>query len=85
MMNDEPLMDAVVQAVLFLELSDEQTVNEDAAVDMIEQIAATLQMLDASTKERFLQYIRRRAERTESGMKRQTIENLAANLGLISE
>lgn len=85
MMNDEPLMDAVVQAVLFFELSDEQTVNEDAAISMMEQIAATLQRLDAVAKERFLQYIRRRAERTESRMERQTIESLAANLGLISE
>ncbi len=70
MTNDEPLMDAIVQAVLFLELSDEQTVNEDAALGMMEQIAATLQGLDGVAKERFLQYIRRRAERTESSMER---------------
>ncbi len=84
-MNDEPFMDAIVQVVLFLELSDERTVNEDAAVAMMEQIAAALKRLDVPARERFSQYIRRRAERSESDEKRQTIENFASSLGLISE
>jgi hypothetical protein len=81
---NEPLMDVVVQAVLFLELSDEQTVSEDAAVAMMEQIASTLQRLSPAEKGRFLQYIGGRAARATSGEERQAIENMANNLGLTS-
>lgn len=84
-MNDEPLMDAIVQMVLFLDLSDEQTVDEDAAIGMMEQIAATLQRLNRSEKNRFLAYLGRRGEQAESSKERQCIENLAESLGLTSE
>ena len=84
-MNDEPLMDAIVQMVLFLEFSDEQTVDEDAAIGMIEQIAATLQRSNPAEKSRFLAYLGHRAEQAESDKERQCIENLAENLGLTPE
>jgi hypothetical protein len=84
-MNNDLFMDVIVQAALFLELSDAQTVNEDAAVDMLEQIAATLQKLDAVGKARLLQFIRSRAELAESHTERTIIENLPVSLGLVSE
>jgi hypothetical protein len=84
-LNIEPLMEAIVDTVLFLELSDEQIVDEDAAVRMLEQIATTLQTMDAETNGRFLQYLKVRAERTESSNQRQAIENLASDLGLDSD
>jgi len=82
--NIEPLMEAIVDMVLFLELSGEQVVNEDAAVTTLEQIATTLQTMDTETNCRFQQYFKVRAERTESSSQRYVIENLASDLGLDS-
>jgi hypothetical protein len=84
-MNEEPLMDVAVQAILFLELSDERTVNEDAAVEMMEQIATTLRRLEPAEKERFRQYLKLRAARASTDDERETIEGLAENLGLTVE
>lgn len=84
-MNNEPLMDAVVQMVLFLEFSDPEMVDEDAAIGMMEQIAATLQKLGPADKDQFLGYLRRRASQAESEKVRQSLENLASNLGLAVE
>jgi hypothetical protein len=84
-MNNEPFMDAVVQMVLFLEFSDPETVDEAAAIGMMEQIAATLQTLGATEKEQFLAYLKRRAAQTGSSNGRRAIENLAGHLGLLSE
>jgi len=84
-MNDEPFMDAIVQVVLFLELSDEETLDEDAAIRVMEQIAATLKRLQPVEKDHLLTYLGRRAEQMESGKERQCIENMADNLGLTSD
>ena len=84
-MSNEPFMDAVVQMILFLEFSDPATLDEDAAIGMMEQIAATLQKLEAVEKEQFLSYLKRRASQAESSKERQSIENLASNLGLLPE
>jgi hypothetical protein len=78
-------MDSIVQMLLFLELSDSETVDEDAAIGMMEQIAATLRTLGASEKQEFRQYIKRRAQQAESTQQRQTIDNLAGDLGLLPE
>mgnify|MGYP000888015059 FL=1 len=69
-MSNEPFIDAIVQAILFLELSGPETVDEDAAIAMMEQIAATLQTLGAAEKEQFLDYLRRRASQVESDKER---------------
>ena len=81
-MNDEPILDALVQVLLFLELSDNETLNEDAAIAVMEQIAMTLQRMDAPARDRFLQYLRYRAEQTAHEPERQTIATLANSLGL---
>ena len=84
-MKNEPFMDAVIQMVLFLEFSDPETVDEDAAIGMMEQIAATLQKLESAEKERFLEYLQGRAAQAGTSKERQCIENLASNLGLLPE
>ena len=83
-MNDEPFMDVVVQIVLFLELSDDRIVNQDTAVAMMEQIAATLHRLEPTAIERFVQYISSRAARAETDEERAVIESMSSNLGLKS-
>jgi hypothetical protein len=84
-MSDEPLMDAIVQMILFLELSDHDIVNEDAAVSLMEQIAVTLQRLDANAVDRFLRYVKLRAIQTESQAERKVLDGLGMNFGLTSE
>jgi hypothetical protein len=84
-MNNEQFMDAVVQMVLFLEFSDPEKVDEDAAIGIMEQIAATLQKLGPTEKDQFLGYLTRRASHAGSEKERQSLENLATNLGLAGE
>ena len=84
-MNDEPLMDAVVQAVVFLECSDSETVDEDAAVQMLEQIAATLQRLEPDQKNRFLNYLKQCAASADSEQDRHAYEAMPGQLGLREE
>lgn len=84
-MNNEPLMDAVVQMVLFLEFGDPDMVDEDAAIGMMEQIASTLQKLGPADKDQFLGYLTCRASQAGSEKERQSLENFASNLGLTAE
>src|ERR1041384_2158284 len=60
-MNDEHLFEAIVDAILFLELSGPATVDEDAAMGALEQIAARLQSLPSHERTRLVHYIQRRA------------------------
>ena len=82
-MNDEPFMELAVDMVLFLELSNGETVDEDAAVEMMERIAATLQRLEPEVMERFLHYIHRRSTGATTDAERDAIANMAGNLGLL--
>jgi len=75
-------MAVAVETLLFLELSSDQVVDPDAAVAMMEQIAATLQRLEPGAKQRFLRYVRDQAARTTDSEERQAIERLPRDLGL---
>ncbi len=82
-MNDEPLMEALIDVLLFLDLGDEEVVDEDAAVEMMEQIGAQLHRLDPSTKQRFVQFVLDRARETESKEQREALETLPEDFGLV--
>lgn len=84
-MNTEPLMDAIVDAVLFLELSDRTRVDPDAAVAMLEQIASTLRELDPQTQQDFRMHLKIREARTSSAAERRALKTLASDLGMNSE
>lgn len=84
-MINEPLMDAVVQMVMFLEFSDHNMVDEDAAIGMMEQVTATLQELRSADKQEFLNYLKGRASHAESEKQRQFLEDFASSLGLFVE
>ncbi|MFN9906082.1 MAG: hypothetical protein ACK56F_08160, partial [bacterium] len=73
-MNYEPLMDAIVQMILFLENSSSDVVDDDCAVGLLEQIAATLGNLGPSEMEQFRVYLRRRAAQAGSAGERQCLE-----------
>jgi hypothetical protein len=62
-LNDEVLMDVIVQTLLFLELNDDTIIDEDAAVEMMEQMAFTLQNLCGISVTTFRKVIMRRNAR----------------------
>jgi len=84
-MKSEPSIEMVVDGFLFFELSGREAINEDAADGMLEQIAATLQRLEPEDKSRFLDCLKHRSTRAQSERERQTLENLASNMGPLPE
>jgi hypothetical protein len=53
----DPLTLALVEALVFLELSDEETVDPDSAVRVMETIARCLQRLDGGQRAAFHQQL----------------------------
>jgi hypothetical protein len=83
-MNFEPLMEGLVQTILFLELSDDDTVDEDAAVALLEAIAALVQRLGPAEQSEFLSYVNQRAHSVDASTEeRECIRALPASLGLV--
>lgn len=58
--------------------------DEDSAIQMLEDIVATLQRLEPSEKDRFLRYVQMRASQAKSAEEREAIEALASNIDLES-
>lgn len=81
-MNTKPLMDVVVDTVMFLELSGSELVDPDAAVALLEQIASTLQELGPAERQEFLEYLKFRESQANSAAQRRALKNLACDLGL---
>jgi hypothetical protein len=84
-MNDEPLMAAVVQLVLFLELSPPETLDEDAAVRALEDLAATLHTLGDAEKARFVAYVEQVAGNAETPPERECLRRMPEVLGLVPD
>jgi hypothetical protein len=84
--TDDRIVEALVEAILFLELSDDDTVDPDAAVTALEGIAGHLRRLTPAQKGELVASIRRLAEAqpaTAEGQRRKTtISGIPENLGL---
>lgn len=52
------LLQAIVEIVLFLNLSGEDAIQLDVAVNVLEQLSATLEGLDARDRETFADYVK---------------------------
>jgi hypothetical protein len=83
-MSYEPLMDAIVQVIIFAEQSSDDILDQDAAVELMERLAATLQRLQPTEKIRFLEYLQQRATHAMSANEREWILSMGSNLGLVS-
>lgn len=85
-MNVEPLMRAAVEYAVFLGTSDDQTVQPDAAVAQLEQLAAILQPLGDHELDQFRAFVQRvaRDEESKSGRTPRTefLSGMVDNLGL---
>ncbi len=56
-----PLVQAVVDALVFFSLSGDEVVNPDAAVEQLEHIASYLKELSDAEKQELLEYFRKAA------------------------
>jgi hypothetical protein len=79
-MNDEILIDVIVQTILFLELSDETIIDDDAAVEMMEQMAFTLQKLKPDSRTQFVRYLRDCIQKSGNVTEREVLESFAEHL-----
>jgi hypothetical protein len=60
-MITEPLMDVLIDVVLFLEMSDRSTIDPDAAIKVIETIAAHVQRFGPTDRALVTEYVRTQA------------------------
>ncbi|MDR6914449.1 hypothetical protein J2X66_001313 [Pseudomonas sp. 3296] len=75
---------AIVEVAVFLEFSGEEAINPDAAVQMLEQLASTLQMMDSKNKSSLCSLFENIAVEY-SGEQAEFVESLGDTLGLIEE
>ena len=76
-MNSERYMKIVVDIFLFLELTSDDAIDADTAVQEMESIAADLDQLDVDAKRRFKHYLAGRALAAKSEQEAETIEALS--------
>jgi hypothetical protein len=79
-MNFEPLMDAVTEMLLLLEFNDDVLLDDDAAVETMEQIARTIQGLGKAERTAYIGYLERRA--AQPGEEKQFLLTLPEVLGI---
>ena len=77
---DEHLAKAIVDVSIFLEFSDENTIDGDAAVAAMEQLSGELQRMSAPAKAALAQRFQEIAH--VYGDRAQFVENLADSLGI---
>ena len=79
----ETLARIVLDLILFLELSDDSTVDPDTAVTQMESIAVNLQALAPSDRGRFVALAEQCADERESERERDFLRSLPAAMGLL--
>jgi hypothetical protein len=79
------LLQVVVDLVSFLALSDDETVNQDAAVQQLEGVAATLKRMPQGERDQLLAFIAesaQRAARSDDRQRSEFLSSLPEQLGL---
>lgn len=75
---------AIVELAIFLEFSGDDVLNPDAAIQGLEQLASTLQMMDLKSKSSLCSQFKRIAIEY-SDEQAEFVESLGEALGLIEE
>jgi hypothetical protein len=78
-------MRAIVDHVAFLALSGDDVVNEDAALNQLEHVAATLQELAPDERRAFVGFVGELAEKTGDDRRREFLQALPEHLGLLND
>lgn len=82
---NERLFQIIVDSIAFLALSDDDTIDQDAAVEQLEHIAASLKELARAQRDEFLAFIdgrARHAREAGDGDHAEFLESLPDELGL---
>ncbi|MET4680772.1 hypothetical protein [Stenotrophomonas rhizophila] len=79
---DQHIVRAIVELAVFLEFSSENTIRPDAAMQALEQLASTLQMMSPETKSSLCSHLEDIAL-GYSDEQAQFVESLGGALGLI--
>lgn len=86
-MNCQPFVQALVEAIAFLELSDDDVVDPDAAVTELERIADILKSLGTPERKMLLDYVAQLAAGQEfrpgCSTRTEFFSNFATNMGLM--
>jgi hypothetical protein len=77
---DQQISRALVQLVLFIELSDDATIEPDAAVAALEQLSRTLSLADPETKRTLSDQIRALSDEYPDAV--EIVRGLPEGLGL---
>lgn len=78
---DKHITKVIIDVMIFLEFSDEDIVNFDSSLQVIENIAAELKLMDHNLKESFTQTVIELSEYYDSEMK-DFVKNLPNLLGV---
>lgn len=78
---NEKLTKIILDTMIFCEFSNEDVVDQDAAIALMEQVASELSNLSVENKENLINCIKQLLENYE-GEKREFIQNFGNNFGL---
>jgi hypothetical protein len=84
-MTDQPIIEALVNLVVSIDLTDEETVDPDFAVSAFEDMTSTLASLSDEERGRMTQVIRSLAEAEASTQRRQALLELPGHLQLVDD
>jgi hypothetical protein len=88
-MNVELLFKAIVDMAVFLSICPDDVVDQDAAVNQLEHLASTLELLDEPTKNEFISFCAGFAEKGrlsgDSSERVASIAELPSALGLVDD
>ncbi|MEM8535048.1 MAG: hypothetical protein AAGF95_29700 [Chloroflexota bacterium] len=81
---NEVLTQVIINTILFLELSDDEIIDQDAAVSQLEQMASILKQLDEADQKTFIKLIEKFADEEDSTDQEriQFLHSIPENLGL---
>lgn len=84
-MDDTPLLNAIASALIFLELSGPEVLDQDAAMAALEEIAADLAQLEPPDRRRVVEYFRSLADTAQTPAERQCYLDAGVTFGLEPE
>lgn len=76
------LMEIVVDLICFLELSPDEVVDLDSAVQTLENVCYSLKQLSLDDRQEFVSYLNERIYKTSSLEEREFLRSLPENIGL---
>ena len=82
---NQPFLQIVVDLVSFLALSDDELVDQDAAVEQLEQVAATLKQLPQGERDQFITFLAESADlaaKSKNHERSEFLRSLPEQLGL---